>query len=346
MSRRSWSKPKFVLASLCVAGAVAAGSVTSASGRTAHAAAKLTTINIGLALSPPKVIFLAPYVAQQQGYFRMFGLKANFISMPNGLQTELGTTAGSIDFGFSSATDSIEAAAQRSPIHAIWSYGTKLDTECIGAPGIHSAKNLIGKPVGSTGTDGFSITLLQACLQPAGVSLRQVKPINMTRSEFVPAMTAGQIDAAVFHADDAYVIKHQLKGASVLAQEYKSRPNWWYGGVAAKDAYVKAHKTVVVNFLKAMMLADRWMNNPKNNAALVKLGVKETGETPAAVAYAVKFNRDSGTWPDGVGLPRGAVNYTAGVLYKYKDIDRKPSFSQIVDPTYAKQAAAELGKSS
>ena len=162
-------------------------------------------------------------------------LNVKFISMPNGLQTELGATAGSIDFGFSSGTDSIEAAAQHAPIHAIWSYGTKLGTQCIGAPGISTAKGLIGKPVGSTGTDGFSITLLQACLEPAGVSLSQVKPINMVRSEFVPAMVAKKIDAAVFHADDAYVITHQLKGAKVLSSEYKVFPNWWYGGVSMLD---------------------------------------------------------------------------------------------------------------
>ena len=78
-------------------------------------------------------------------------------------------------------------------------------------------RSLIGKPVGSTGTDGFSFTLLQACLEPAGVHLSQVKPINMVRSEFVPAMVAKKIDAAVFHADDAYVITHQLKGAKVLS---------------------------------------------------------------------------------------------------------------------------------
>ena len=100
---------------------------------------RLATVNVGIALSPPKAIFLGPYVAQQEGFFTKEHLNVKFISMPNGLQTELGTTAGSIDFGFSSATDSIEAAAQHAPIHAIWSYGTKLDTQCIGAPGISTA---------------------------------------------------------------------------------------------------------------------------------------------------------------------------------------------------------------
>ncbi|HUY48090.1 MAG TPA: ABC transporter substrate-binding protein [Streptosporangiaceae bacterium] len=316
------------------------GSGSGGSGSNAWA-----TVNVGIALSPPKAIFMGAYVAQAKGYFAKEHLNIKFISMPNGLQTELGTTAGSIDFGFSSATDSIEAAAQHAPIHAIWSYGTKLDTQCIGAPGIKSARGLVGKPVGSTGTDGFSITLLQACLEPAGVHLSQIKPINMTRSEFVPAMVAKKIDAAVFHADDAYVITHQLTGSSVLESEYQAIPQWWYGGVSMLDSYGKAHKDVVVRFLTAMMLADRWMNNPANNSALVSLAAKTTQEDPAAVAYAIKFLRDSGTWPNGAGLSPSQVNYTAGILAKYKDIPSQPTFSQIVDPSYANAAAAKLGSS-
>lgn len=340
--------PGLTRSGLAMAGCAAAVLALSACGSSGSSGSggpnAWATVNVGIALSPPKAIFMGPYVAQAQGYFAKEHLHVHFINMPNGLQTELGTTAGSIDFGFSSGTDSIEAAAQHAPIHAIWSYGTKLDTQCIGRPGISSPKGLIGKPVGSTGTDGFSITLLQACLEPAGVSLSQVKPINMTRSAFVPAMVAKKIDAAVFHADDAYVITHQLKGSTVLSSEYKAIPKWWYGGVAMVDKYGQAHHDVVVRFLTAMMMADRWMNNPANNTALVNLATTTTKEDRAAVAYAIKFLRASGTWPDGAGLDPAAINYTASVLAKYKDVPQQPSFSQIVDPSYANQAAAKLGK--
>ena len=326
-------------------GLAACGSSGGSSSESSPDPNAMASVNVGIALSPPKAIFFGPYVAEQEGFFKKEHLNVKFISMPNGLQTELGATAGSIDFGFSSGTDSIEAAAQHAPIHAIWSYGTKLDTQCIGAPGISTAKGLIGKPVGSTGTDGFSITLLQACLEPAGVHLNQVKPINMVRSEFVPAMVAKKIDAAVFHADDAYVITHQLKGAKVLSSEYKVFPNWWYGGGSMLDKYGQAHKAVVIRFLTAMMLADRWMNNPANTNALITLGTKVSGEDQAAVAYAVKFLQTSKTWPDGQGLSPAAVNYTASVLAKYKDIPSQPTYSQIVDPQYANAAAAKLGSS-
>ncbi len=342
LTRSRWVVAGSVAAALALT-ACGSSSGSGSAGSGGSGASGWASVNVGIALSPPKAIFMGPYVAQAQGFFTREHLHVHFISMPNGLQTELGTTAGSIDFGFSSATDSIEAAAQNAPIHAIWSYGTKLDTQCIGAPGISSARSLIGRPVGSTGTDGFSITLLQACLEPAGVHLSQVSPVNMTRSEFVPAMVAKKIDAAVFHADDAYVITHQLKGATVLSSEYQAIPNWWYGGVSMLDSFGKAHHDVVVRFLTATMLADRWMNNPANNSALVALATKTTQEDQPAVAYAINFLRTSGTWPNGAGIDQAAVNYTAGILAKYKDIPRQPSFSQIVDPSYANEAAAKLG---
>jgi ABC-type nitrate/sulfonate/bicarbonate transport system substrate-binding protein len=109
------------------------------------------------------------------------------------------------------------------------------------------------------------------------------------------------------------------------------------------DSYGKAHPDVVIRFLTAMMLADRWMNDQAHNSALVAIGVKETQEDPAAVAYAVDFLRKSGTWPNGTGLDQAQVTYTAGVLYKYKDISSLPSYTQIVDSSYASQALAKLG---
>ena len=323
----------------------ASSSQSATPGSTGSGASTATwaTVSVGIALSPPKAIFLAPYVAQAEGFFAREHLHVNFVSMPNGLQTELGTTAGSINFGFSSGTDSIEAAAQNAPIHAIWSYGTKLDTQCIGAPGVSSPKNLIGQPVASTGTDGFSITLLQACLEPAGVNLSQVSPVQMTRSEFIGAMTAGRIKAAVFHADDAYVITHQLKGTKVLESEYQAIPQWWYGGVSMLDSYGKAHPDVVIRFLTALILADRWMNDSANNAALDAIGVKYTQEDPATVAYAVNFLRSSGTWPNGTGLSQAQVNYTAGILLKYKDVSTLPPYAKIVDDSYATKAVVAAG---
>lgn len=340
------TKQSTILSALVIAAGGGVLAACSSSHPTPSSAKSIPTanINIGIALSPPKVIFMGPYVAQAEGFFSKEHLDVHFISMPNGLQTELGTTSGTINFGFSSATDAIESAAAHAPIHAIASYGTELDTECIGAPGIHSAKQLIGQPVGSTGPGGFSEVTLAACLAPAGVTVSQVHPITMTRSEFVPGLETGRIKAAVFHADDAYTVLHAIKGATVLYKEYQSIPNWWYGGITSLDSYTSSHVTVTERFLAALIMANRWMNNPKNTARLVSIAVKATNESHAAVSYAVHFEQAEGTWPNGLGLSSKSEQYTAARLHALGFIKSVPTYSQVVNPTYMEAALKMVGK--
>jgi ABC-type nitrate/sulfonate/bicarbonate transport system substrate-binding protein len=303
-----------------------------------------TVVGVGIALTPPKMVFLAPFVADAEGFFADQHIKVKFYDMPDGLETELGVANGTINLGFSSGTDPISSAAVGSPIHAIWSYSSKLDTVCIGAPGIKTPKDLIGQPVGSTGTGGFAYTQLNACVNSAGVKVEDVKPINMKRSQFVGAMAAGQIKAAVFHVDDAYTVTHAIAGTTILNNEYATVPLWWYGAVSALDSWAAKNPALVTRFLKAMLLTDRWMNNPVNKAKVIAYGIKFTQEDPAAVASAYDFIIKGGLWEQNDGMAPASVNFTASEMKRLGEIDVLPTYSQIVDTHYIKGALAQVGK--
>ncbi len=328
--------------SIAVALATSCVLATWAFNATTATATSLTAINVGIALSPPKVVFMAPYVAQAEGFFTQEGLKANFISMPNGLSTELGTTSGSINFGLSSATDSVEAAAAKAPIHAIASYGAKLDTECVAAAGYNTAAKLRGQNVGTTGAGGFAGTTLAACLKPLGLTLKDVHQVVMTRSQFVGALATGAIKIASFHADDAYVVLHQIKGSVVVDKQYQTLPQWWYGGISSLDSYTKSHVLVTEHFLAALIMANNWINNPKNFNALVNLSVKATGEDKAAVSYALKFNIQAKSFTSAIN--ETDAMWTARECKAVGDTSVVPSFSQIVNTQYY-TAALKMVKS-
>lgn len=330
--------------SLALMAAFVPATLLAACGQQSTTSGASDNVSIGIALSPPKAIFLAPYVAQEEGFFAQQHLNVTFISMPNGLQTELGTTSGSIQFGFSSATDAIESAAANAPIHAVWSYGTKLDTVCIASSSVNSPRDLIGKNVGTTGTGGFAATLLNACLAPDNVSIDQVKSVVMQRSAFVPALVSGRISAAVFHADDAYAVLQADPSLHILNNEYETMPKWWYGGVTVLDSYAQAHKSVVERFLTAMVQADRWMVNPANKDKLVQIGVKATGESQGAVAYAVDFLLKAQVWPQNSGLDQSQEQYTAQQLYDLKEITTMPTYSQVVDSSYIDDVIKTMGQ--
>lgn len=306
--------------------------------------APYATLQVGLALSPPKVVFMAPYVAAQEGFFAKERVHIHYISMPTGLATELGTTAGTINFGLSSGTDPIEAAAATAPVEAIGSYGEMLTTICIVPKTIKSAKTLIGKPVGTTGATGFAYTTLNACLVAGGVKITQVNPITMTRAQFVAAIENHQIYAASFHADTGYVVLHTLKGSHVLYQEYKAVPTWWYGAISVKDAYAQANKGITERFLAALILADRWMNTKKNTAKLITIAVTATTETVHAVKYAVKMEQKSHTWSTTLAIEPKRVHYTTNELLRLKEITHKPAYTKIATTKYLKGALKLLKK--
>lgn len=332
------------LAAACGSGSTGTTAAPASGGSSSSAAAAPDNVVLGIALSPPKMVFLAPYVAQDKGFFAKENINPKFLPMPNGLETELGTTSGAIDFGFSSATDAIESAAAGSPIHAIWSYAPKLDTQCIASGNINTAKDLVGQNIGSTGTGGFSYTQVYACLKPAGVEVKQVKLINMTRSQFVPSLVSNRIKAAVFHADDAYTVLHSGVALKNLDNEYESMPQWWYGGVTVLDSYAKANPDLVKRFLTALVEADRWMTDPANKDEVLKIGVKYTQEDPAAVAYAYDFIVKGHLWTLNDGMDPAAEQYTAQQLLDFKEIDKLPSYSQVVDNSYINAVLDKIGR--
>ena len=349
-SLTGWCKGR-PLAAASAAGLVAAALLAGTAG--AQAADDWATVtdstpwgDIGatVAVTPPKVVFLVPFIAQAEGFFDKEHLHVKLVPEGSGVPAFLSTVAGSTKFAFTSATDPIIAASHKSPAHVIWSYGLKLDTVCIGG-GVSSAKELVGKNVGVTDTGGFAQTLLQACLSADNVDIKKVHQINMQRSGFVPAMVSGRISAAVFHADGAYTVLQKDPKAKVLAYEWDTLPEWWYGALAANDAYAKANAGEVKRFVKALVLAARWMYDPANKAKVIADGAKASGEDPAAVEYAYNLLIKGKVWPVNDGMPtKKSYEFTAAKLKSFGQIDNIPAYDQTIDRSYIDAVLQNVGK--
>jgi ABC-type nitrate/sulfonate/bicarbonate transport system substrate-binding protein len=304
-----------------------------------------TTIGATVAVSPPLVVFHVPFIAQAEGFFDREHLHVTLVPEPDGVPAFLSTVAGSTKFSFTSATDPIVAASHGQAAHVIWSYGLKLETVCIGGEDIKTGKDLVGKNVGVTDTGGFAQTLLQACLEPQHVDLKDVKQINMQRSGFVPALLSNRISAAVFHADQAFVVLQKDPKLHVLAYEYESLPNWWYGALAANDAFAKDHPGEVKRFLRALVLASRWMYDPANKQKFIADAVKASGEDAAAVESAYNLMIKGQIWPLNEGLPsQESYQFTTQKLKDFGQIDTIPPYEKTIDPSYINAVIQNIGR--
>lgn len=337
--RRSMAISVVLGGALITSGVAGARSVHAG---TSRASVPWASVGLGESLSPPKAIEFAPYVAQQEGFFAREHLHVKIISMPNGLETELGTVTQQIQIGLSSATDVIQSASVHAPIKAYWGSLGPLDTECIGGPGIHSVRDLIGKTVGTTGAGGFSYVTLQACLEAGHVRLNQVHVVSFaSRSAFVPALVLGRIQAAVFHVDDGIAVMQQDPKLHVIAKEYQTVPNWWLQSMDARVEYARGHQSIMRRVITALILADRWMYSHKQ--AVVNIGVRVSGEDRYVVSRAYDFLARAHVWSLNSGFNKVAFRYTTRAMKKYGDITSVPTWNQVVDPVFANQVLKKIG---
>lgn len=337
------SRTKKRLSVVLGAVAVLALAATVASASTMHSSKQqLVHLNIGLALIPPKMTFVGFYVAQDEGFFKKNGLDVKLEGFDGGVKSLRGVASGSVDMGATSADDVIAAATQGGGVHAVWSYAMPLDTTMVADQSVKTVKDLVGKKIGITDPGGFADVQARAVLAQAGIKPSQVHIISLpNRAALLPALVSGRINAAPFHVDDGFAAREQDPKLHNIKSIYNALPFWWYGSLAVKDTYIKAHADNIRKFITAMDQADRWIYS--HRAQTIAIGVKYTQESKATVTHAYDFLAKAHEWTVNTGLQPALVMGTMQHEFQYKEIPRVPSYGEVADPSIAGEVAAQLG---
>lgn len=325
------------LAAISVLASVATATTTSSR------SAKLTHVRVGLALIPPKMVFIGFYVARDKGFFTKNGLDVKLMGEGDGVKSLRGTVAGAFDMAGTSADDVIAAATQGSGITSVWGYAMPLDSTLIADQSVKTLADLKGKNIGITDPGGFADVQVRAVLAQAHINPSDVHIISLpNRSEFVPAIVSGRINAAPFHVDDGLAAQEQDPNLHPVKAIYESLPNWWYGSLAVTNAYKKSNVATIEKFITAMIQADRWIYS--HRAQTIAIGIKETQESKTAVTGAFDFLAKAHGWTVNTGLEKNRIMSTMQHEYQYKEIPRVPKFSEVADLTYANAVVKKLGK--
>lgn len=307
--------------------------------RTKADTANEPVVTMGVALQPPSIPQISAYIAVEKGFFAQQHVRVRLISMPNGLADELGAVNGKdITFGFTAFTDNLEAVSQGAPVEGVWIPTLNLDTVCVSAPGFPTLRSLIGKPVGTTGAGGFAQLTLAACLAKSAVKESQLQQVVIPRTEFLGALVSGRIAAAVFHADGVYEVLHTMKGAHLLVNEAQSFPKYLGGIMSLRTGYIAHNPLIVEHVLAGMIAAQRWLVNPANRRQVIALAVKITGETKAAVTYAVNYDVGIKMWNTGCQASPSAVAFTSRVTQDQGSISHIPAYSKQLTSKYCDAA--------
>ena len=283
------------------------------------------------------------WVAAKMGFFDREGLEVPIVTMRGSPLTIQALTADSIYVASATVDTLINAYERGADITMVGGLINGLGLSMIGAKQYKTYADLRGTTIGSqtlTSGTGFALRLV---MKVHGLEYpRDYKLLNIgSAPDRFQALTSGQIAAAPVGVPLDLVARKQ--GFNVIGYFADDQPNFQFNVYIIKRSWAEKNRPLVVRFMKAMVATMRWMENNRDPAC--EYLTKEMSISMDHCRYAYDYNWKNRIWDRNADLNvegvRTIINLTAdqGVLK-----EPLPQPSKYIDPSYLKQALAEVGK--
>ncbi|HEY7200876.1 MAG TPA: ABC transporter substrate-binding protein [Candidatus Dormibacteraeota bacterium] len=301
-------------------------------------------VTIAVPVTPPNVVHLPPYMAQDMGIFKDEGLNVTIARFEGGVAAFRAMAGGSVDLAGTSSEPFITAVSQGADVKAVYSYAPNVDVSFVVGPNIKSPADLKGKKIGIQEAGGFADVMSRLVLKKYGISPNDVQFVTTTTAGRVTELVAGNVDTGVLHIDQTLTIQAKNPGIHVLANMWDVVKDYQYSLWAVSGSLISSDPAAVECMVRALIRADRAMYDTSKRQQILDIAVKYTKEDPAVVAQTYDQLVKAKAWPQNLGIPQANVAGTEKSLKDSNQISTVPSFSALVDLSTANRVVSQLGK--
>ncbi len=320
----------------------AASSAPTAAPTAAKATCPATNVKIAVPVTPPNVVHLPPYVAQELGYFKDENLTVELVRFEGGVGALRAMVAGGVDLAGTSSEPLVTAIAQGVEVRAIGTYSPAISQVLAVGAGIKTAADLKGKKIGIQEPGGFADALSRAYLKKNNVAATDVQFVTTTTAARVQQLVAGAVDTGILHVDQILTVQKNAPQITVLANMWEVLPDYQYAVYAAPAAQANSDKYECI--MRALTKANRAMYDPAQRQKILDMAVRETKADAAIVKQAFETLEKAKAWPQNDGLPKKNIEGTVQSLFDNKQIDKMVKYEDIVDLRAVNKVIAQLGK--
>lgn len=212
---------------------------------------KLEEINV--AYMPNYASLCSVVAGMETGAFAEQGMKVNLIEFADGPTIIAAMESGSIDIGYIGAGAHKLCINGRAQIFAMSHVGNADAVIGLKSHGVNTPADLKGKKVGyASGTSSENI--LRLALEENGLTMNDIKAMEMDASGIVSAMTSGSLDACATWSPSTFTIKDAMGDDAITIADnmrYADRANSIASWIVMKK-YAEANPDKVLRFTKAL----------------------------------------------------------------------------------------------
>lgn len=337
--KSSWSAGVAIAFStlLVATGCATGGSDSAGEGQ------ELSKVAVSMPVIPPNFVMVMPWVAQDQGFYELFGIEVDIVSLDSGVTALRGAEAGSADIAAVPTPTLINAVGQGATVKGFYTYSAQLDVQMIVSSDINSCEDLKGRVVGVDEVGGFAEVLTKKFYTSCGLTQDDVIYGNFPGAEG-QAIAQGQAVSGVLHIDEAAAVLEQFPDAGMksLVDLWDVVPDWHYAGFAAPQAIIDDRRDEIIAFTAANIMANEFMKDTANKETVLDIAEEVTGVSRAILSETYDVFIASNLFPEGNGYPENMVNYTADQQVELGNLEaaNKPAYADVVDASIYEAARA------
>jgi ABC-type nitrate/sulfonate/bicarbonate transport system substrate-binding protein len=289
-----------------------------------------------------KVLGYAPlWVASGMGFLKREGLDAEVTAIRGTAPTMQALVSDSIYVALA-ANDGVIGLAEKGMDLAMIAAGATSTHMIMGGKGFKAYEDLRGATIGSSTLTSGTAFLLKRMLKANGLEYpKDYSLVNVGGSG--PAFTAlstGVIAAAILAVPINF--RAQEMGFHLIGKVTDVFPNYLLSSFSVRRGWAAQHRDVVVNFLKAVLQARKWLED--NRDAGANFLAKELDIKPKLARAGLDYYLTHKAWAPDLSIDLDGLKTVMEIYAEQADMKGPiPSPKKYVDSSYLKQAWKELG---
>jgi ABC-type nitrate/sulfonate/bicarbonate transport system substrate-binding protein len=301
----------------------------------------LRKITVAVSVSPPNVVHTTPYVAKELGFFARHCVDANIVQFDGGAA---GTMTTAVAQGTVVGNLTAAAVAQGIRARQIWGFLPAPPQSYEVAASIKTFADLKGKRLSAAGgIGGFNWLMGREVLKRAGLTVEDAQFIAQGTAGRLPGLLTGQLDGVVLHPEDIYIAQQKKPDLHVLISLSDLLPKLQFNSYGVANDWLAKDRPLIRDTVAAMIEANREIY--RNRDEVVPIMMQATDKPRDAVEYAWDQLTKNCIWAVNEGLDRERALWSIDNDVANGDIEaaKKPTFEQVADETFAREAVAAAG---
>lgn len=282
------------------------------------------------------------WVASKQDFFDRQGLDVPLVLVRGADKSLMALVGGSVFVAGGAADAPIGAVERGMDLVMIGGVINGLTHMIMGGKNFKTYEDLRGAAIGSSGLTSGTAFVLRRVLKAKGLDYpRDYKLLNVGGSApAFAALSSGQIAAAIIATPLSFEAVEL--GFNVIGRVADVIPNFQLTALTVKRSWAEKNRPLLVRFMKAMVLAMRWLYENKEPA--IDFLAKEMQLKPGHARQGWEYYTENRIWH-----PEADINMEGlkTVIQIYGEQTQAkgplPSPAKFVDQSYLKEALRELG---